>query len=175
KTDERLANPIADNSAADEDIISLTPRRVRSLVVLPDGTMVPREAPEPAPETATPAGEEIAALPGVEIPGQEVEANARPADVAGTHTPSVPRTGPIPPSRPGNIAPAGEQQPSEPAPQQPRQQEPREVAALNPQAAQSSLAASEWSVQIASQPTAEAAQQSYQQLAQRYGSMLEGK
>ena len=41
--------------------------------------------------------------------------------------------------------------------------------------AEPTAAASGWSVQIASQPSLEAAQQSYQSMAQRYGTMLQGK
>src|SRR5690606_23381766 len=46
KIEERLAAEDAPVAAA-EDVIAVTPRRVRTLVVRPDGTMVPRERAAP--------------------------------------------------------------------------------------------------------------------------------
>jgi hypothetical protein len=185
--DERLASTEVEDRT-DPGIVAVEPRRVRSFVVRPDGTMVQREAPAPAP-TPVPAATETASAPAAEA-SQPANANEPPsaaagnaqapeqeAEVADAAAPTIPRTGPIPPSRPGNIATAPQQQ----QPVQPAEQPRTQVAALaNPPAQAAAAAApaapaSEWSVQISSQPTVESAQQSYQQLAQRFGNVLQGK
>src|SRR5690606_11233716 len=83
----------------------------------------------------------------------------------------------IPPSRPAGIAAASNQQraPQADAGRQTPQASQQVAAVANPPAQATAAPSSEWSVQIASQPTVEGAQQSYQQLAQRFGSMLQGR
>ncbi|WEX07332.1 SPOR domain-containing protein [Chelativorans sp. AA-79] len=164
---ERLTSSLRQEQL-DDSVVTVTPHRVRSLVVRPDGTMVPREVPQPV--RAEPGAAEIR---GESVPGGNTGEDAAQAqqDAQDTAAPAVPRTGPIPPSRPGNIA-------RQPARQEPASaQQPQQVAALGTQQpAQAATApASEWSVQIASQPSVEDAQKSYQQLAQRYGNVLQGK
>ncbi|WP_011581149.1 MULTISPECIES: SPOR domain-containing protein [Chelativorans] len=162
--EERLTNTAAEDPV-ERELVAVTPRRVRTLVVRPDGSMTPAELPQPA-ETASVQDSGAAPAAGAAVLPDGAQAQ------------NIPRTGPIPPSRPGNIAP---QQVAAPAPQRepvqpaaPAQQQ--QVAALASQPApSSSAAASEWSVQIASQPSADDAQKSYQQLAQRYGNVLQGK
>jgi len=167
---ERLTSTASEETA--RDAVTVTPRRVRTMVVRPDGTMVPHEAPRATPAAASAEPEEPApsASPGVAENTPQLE----PLE---PETAAVPRTGPIPPSRPNNVATA--QQPAAPArvsqPQPVRSEQPTQVAAVENPPVQAAAASSEWSVQIASQPTAEGAQQSYQQLAQRFGSMLQGK
>jgi len=172
-SEERLTNTGMENPV-EKELVAVTPRRVRTLVVRPDGSMVPAELPQVAQaEPATMATDAIASASAAAA-DQPARAEAR------DDTPAVPRTGPIPPSRPGNITPEQPQQVAAltPQPQQPAAQpaaeapQPQQVAALQNEPAAN---ASEWSVQIASQPSVEDAQKSYQQLAQRYGNVLQGK
>ncbi len=178
KIEERLTNSAEET--ADESVIALTPRRVRSLVVRPDGTMVPREIPEPAETTGTTAERQTEA-PVVEVAAASTDETQPEAARAEESPATVPSSGPIPPARPANVAVAEQPQTRSDspgiltrreAPQPPAAQQVAAVAAPAPTAA---AAASEWSVQISSQPTVESAQQSYQQLAQRYGEMLQGR
>ena len=171
-TEERLTNTATEDPVENE-IVAVSPRRVRTMVVRPDGSMVPTELPQPEEAEPDPIAAEM------QTPGSAGGADQAQAQ---NNAPAVPRTGPIPPSRPGNIAPQQQaaapasqpQPPAQPAAAQPAQP-PQQVAALETQPAPTASAASEWSVQIASQPSAADAQKSYQQLAQRYGSVLQGK
>lgn len=198
KIDDRLQNTIAEEPAQGE-VTALEPRRVRSLVVRPDGSMVPREMPEPETANAAPTDEASAAVSQSGTQGgtaedslsqqaaaAPVETGGQPAaqsgqtDAAAGQTDAAavqqqPESVPIPASRPDNPEPAPQAQEPAEAPQ-PQTSE-NQVAAASPQPAQPAVAApsSEWSVQIASQPSVEGAQQSYQQLAQRYGNLLEGR
>lgn len=210
KFEDRLTSTGAEEGAAgsSETFTTLTPRRVRSFVVRPDGTMVPREVETPAAASnagtaAAGAGENAGAgndLPGVNnervdvavrnpqdgglVAGQEVpplggQANA---SAPSQNDVAMPSTAPIPAPRPAaaprSVAAAQAPTPAAapvPAQQAPAQPAPTQVAAAQPAAPAQSAASSGWSVQIASQPTLEAAQQSYQSLARRYGTMLQGK
>jgi hypothetical protein len=53
--------------------------------------------------------------------------------------------------------------------------DPLQVAAVDRTPAAPAATASEWSMQIASQPSAESAQATYQDLARRHSSLLEGR
>ncbi len=75
KFDERIENVEDLVASASAEPIAVEPRRVRTMVVRPDGTLVPRE--DPAPAAAEPAtGEQVAAVtptqPGATpvLPGQ---------------------------------------------------------------------------------------------------------
>lgn len=182
----------------DEAPILVEPRRVRTMVVRPDGTMVPREEPPvvaAAPEIfeAPQAGTEAAAIePVAEEPAAPetvaeapaVAAEAEPAVTASTPAPADTPTGSTAPARQVSATPStGPVAPSRPA-EQPveivgnvAQSRGTQVAALNPQAqaAPPAAAAGGWSMQIASQPSADGAQASYQDLARRYSSFLQGR
>ena len=195
KSEERLVSNDQQEQIASPGFATLTPRKVRSYIVRPDGTMVPREVEAPAANSAeplpgvpndrievaarTPAQQEEGLVPGQEVP--PLNAGAAPANAptntdaaAGAPATTMPASAPIPAARPASAprtAAAPAAQPVEaPAPTAPTQ-----VAAAQPTAPQQTAAASGWSVQIASQPSLEAAQQSYQSMAQRYGTMLQGK
>ncbi|MBN8244467.1 SPOR domain-containing protein [Nitratireductor aquimarinus] len=185
KSEERL-DPNAGDTAAptSEPVTAMTPRRVRTMVVRPDGTIVPRE-PEAPVQTAT----ETAGAPAATGNAQEVAPDARLA-AAGENAPAsgTAQTGagetaaapnvqaPVPTSRPA--APAAPQQPA--AQQQSSQvaaapSQPTQPVAQAPAPAPVTTGTDGWSVQISSQPTVEAAQKSYQDMAQRYGNLLTGK
>ncbi|WP_157019159.1 SPOR domain-containing protein [Mesorhizobium xinjiangense] len=165
-----------------DEVAAVAPRVVRTMVVKPDGTLVPREepaAPTPAPQSAAQAmtTDDAAAAPSASDTGSlSNQANAASVDgssagdqTAGTLSgsenaadgqqnaangdPATPDSVPVVPSRPSEqpVDIVGESV---------------QVAATDP---------SEWSMQIASQPTAEGAQASYANLSQRYASVLNGR
>ncbi len=173
KSEERLAStPEAGTAAQGEDVTAMAPRRVRTMVVRPDGTLVPREEPAPAAAPAPTAAE--ARTPPtatqVETPstvaGSQQAAPSAPVQTPAAASP-VPSARPTPPAaqpQSTRVA-AAPAQPARPVAQQPAAPAPVSQAA----------AADGWSVQISSQPTAESAQQSYQDMAQRYGNLLSGR
>ncbi|MCK9552565.1 SPOR domain-containing protein [Aquamicrobium sp.] len=157
KSEERVA-PATVDDVASEETPAVAPRKVRTMVVKPDGTLVPREEPAPAQQVAAtepqdPAPQAVSA-PGAEQTGAVTPA-AKPQQSANT-----PSAAPVAPQRPAEqpVNIVGEVKPGQ-------------VAALDPNAA----AAGTWAVQIASQPSVEAAQSTYQDLARRYASVLQGR
>lgn len=94
-------NATADASAADDDATpSVSPRKVRTMIVKPDGTLVAREEPAPAEQSA-PADEVASATPAAQ-PGATPSAASFPAStgnqVASTALPPVgaaPATQPV--------------------------------------------------------------------------------
>ncbi|WP_159585881.1 SPOR domain-containing protein [Chelativorans xinjiangense] len=196
KLEERLENPVEEATGGNETA-TLTPRRVRSFVVQPDGTMVPNDVPEPvetaddnadsvANAAAADDAETLAATrtettdePSAATQNAQADADGNTVEAAAANAVSVPPSGPIPPARPSNIAPAQQQANAQPPSananaQAQQQSTPTQVAAAQPQPTQTA-AESGWSVQISSQASVEGAQQSYQELAQRHGNLLQGK
>ena len=216
KSEERLA-PSASDSGGElaNDVIAVQPRRVRTMIVRPDGTLVAREDPpapapvteaaaQPAPavettqpvrqiettqptatqpavaetqdtgspttEPAQPETVAAAQTPATETPATEPAATEEVAAVATANDPVTPSVGPVATPRPADqqtttqpqqvaqAAPAARTEPAAPAPAPVVVQED-----------------STWSMQIASQPTAESAQATYQDLARRYGELLGGR
>ncbi len=190
KFDERIEN--VEDVIATAEPIAVEPRRVRTMVVRPDGTIVPREEPAPAPQVAAadpapvlpaaqagelappqPAPDSSALTPTAALvePGAQTTANPDPVlpqgvSVAPTQRPTAPS-----PQQTAAVQPAPAVQ--QPVAQQPAAAAPQQVAAATP--TPTSAATSEWSMQIASQPTAESAQSTYQDLARRYGNVLQGR
>ena len=201
KSEERLVSNDQQEQGTAPGFATLTPKKVRSYIVRPDGTMVLRETETPATTNAEPlpgvpndrievaarapaqqeeglvAGQEVPPLNGASAPA------AAPAATDADQVTSMPRSAPIPAPRPASAPRTVAAAPAPAAPATPAQQPaaapapaaPTQVAAAQPAAPQTTAASSGWSVQIASQPSLEAAQQSYQSMAQRYGSMLQGK
>ncbi|MBO6901866.1 MAG: SPOR domain-containing protein [Rhizobiaceae bacterium] len=212
KSEDRL-EPAANEAetALANDVIAVQPRRVRTMIVRPDGTLVPREEPaapateaaaQPAPEVvetsqpvrqiettqpaatqpvgATAQDSEPAAtaseasqqqtVADAEAPATSTAETAATEDLAAAADPVTPTVGPVATPRPANrqtatqpqqvaqAAPAARTEPATPAPAP-------VVVEEN----------STWSMQIASQPTAESAQATYQDLARRYGELLGGR
>jgi hypothetical protein len=204
KGEDRLA-PTHDATPkrADDDVLAVTPHKVRTMIVRADGTMVPREDPVPAASTS----------PKAPAPAQEPQAKtaaAEPVPASGNVTPA-----PAKPAASTNdamaamakaeVKPAEAPRPAEAAapkqferadrgqittpervaiaPSRPADQPvdivgkaPQKVASAEPApaAAPAKEASGTWSVQISSQPTAEAAQTSYQNMARRYANILGG-
>ena len=160
---EQAAAPEAD--AGNKETALVTPRKVRTMVVKPDGSLVPREeqAPakvaatepaDPAPQHVDTSGDQTGAVPSAAANEPAAAESAAPAQSSAT-----PKVAPVAPQRPSDqpVDIVGEVKPDQ-------------VAALD----QGAPAAGSWSMQIASQPTAESAQATYQDLARRYASVLDG-
>lgn len=177
KSEDRIAPEAEPGTAGTpEDLAAVAPRRVRTMVVRPDGTMVPREDTAPAAaETAVQQPQDsVLAQPSTQVPslGQIPGMDQLAAQDDGGPVVNMPDTVsvvPTPRVEPRtNVAAAPA---AAPVQQQPAATPVSAPAAAAPVAA----ATSEWSMQVASQPTAESAQAAYQDLARRYGSVLEGR
>lgn len=181
KSEDRIAQVLqqdADNGASN-DVVAVAPRKVKTMMVKPDGSLVPREDPapaapkvaatepsDPAPQHVAPASDgqqtgtvasdtdptDAAALKPAKV-AKKTEAKAQSAD--------TPAKVPVAPARPSDqpVDIVGEVKPDQ-------------VASIDSAAAASG---GSWSMQIASQPTVESAQSTYQDLQRRYGSVLSGR
>lgn len=195
KSEDRLeAAAEPDGVGATEDLAAVQPRKVRTMVVRPDGTLVPRETPVAAPEPAAPPAAPAQAEPAaaVAVPAAQAireVAIAQPSQKPAAAQPQAAAQQPKPAAAERTVAapeksPAVPQRPTEApatatAPQQQQQQVAQAAAPSRAQPARPEPVApqgvSDWSMQIASQPTAEAAQATYQDLARRYGSVIGGR
>jgi hypothetical protein len=181
KSEDRIAQVLqqdADNGA-NNDVVAVAPRKVKTMMVKPDGSLVPREDPapaapkvaaaepsDPAPQHVAPASDgqqtgtvasdadqtDAAAVKPAK-PAKKTEAKAQSAD--------TPAKVPVAPARPSDqpVDIVGEVKPDQ-------------VASIDPASA---AGGGSWSMQIASQPTVESAQSTYQDLQRRYGSVLSGR
>ena len=179
KAEDRIepAAAEAEGVGANNDVLAVAPRRVRTMVVRPDGTMVPREEPTPAqPEQTNLAAASVTDAQPLAPAGAEQPALSQTED--GGPVVQMPDTVSVVPSQrrePQQTA-AAAPQPAAPQPvvQQPATQTPAATPVSAPAAA-APAASGAWSMQIASQPTAEGAQATYQDLARRYGNVLQGR
>ncbi|MFH1797490.1 MAG: SPOR domain-containing protein [Pseudomonadota bacterium] len=203
KSEERVTpQDSAQTAPQSQDVVAIAPKKVRTMIVRPDGTLVAREDPPAASAETTgtamqtmPAGADPATMANVQsgaqipsaVPGAQDEVSILPPENAAESASDLQTPAPtdviVPMPRPSHTATAATEEPvrqaaatpapvrSEPAPQPaaPAAQETSAPAATTP------VAANLWSVQIASQPTREGAQSSYEDLARRYGSVLGGK
>lgn len=169
KSEDRVAQVAQENAGTQEGAL-VTPRKVRTMVVKPDGTLAPREEPAAAPVTASepadPTPQRVAQDQTGTVPqvgaGESMLKPAKPSTVAAT-----PSAAPLAPQRPSDqpVDIAGEVKP--------QAQQQQQVASAQPQAP--APTAGGWSMQIASQPTVEGAQSTYQDLARRYSNVLAGR
>ncbi|MFC5386559.1 SPOR domain-containing protein [Aquamicrobium segne] len=151
KSEERVAPTLIEDEIAADATPTVVPRKVRTMVVRPDGTLVPREEPQiAATEPADPAPQQVTA-----------------PDAA----PDAAQTAALPPAVAPDAAPRPAEPPAQDVAEASSTTGPTQVAALDTQAA----APGTWAMQIASQPSAEAAQSTYQDLAGRYASVLQGR
>lgn len=185
KAEDRI-EPVAEPEGvgASDDVAAVAPRRVRTMVVRADGTMVPREEAAPAVEQSAEsvlAAATIAAAPALAPANSAPQADLMPsedaaqADEDGGPVVNTPATVAVVPSQridPQAAAPVVAQPAVQ---QQPASQLPAATPVSAPAAAAPAAASGAWSMQIASQPTAEGAQSTYQDLARRYGGVLEGR
>ena len=193
----------AQNSGTSQDVAAITPRRVRTMIVRPDGTLVPREDP-PAnaapvtdtaePQGAMPAGADPQTMTNVQtsqqipsaVPGAADDVSILPAETADEPASSLATPAPseviVPMPRPTRDASPAAAEPmreiAAAAPPVRTQTAPEPAASVQPASAPAATApagGSVWTVQIASQPTREGAQATYEDMASRYGSVLGGK
>ncbi|MBA3448703.1 MAG: SPOR domain-containing protein, partial [Pseudaminobacter sp.] len=182
KSEDRIEQVLQDTSPDNTvEVAAVAPRKVRTMIVKPDGTLVAREDPTPAvaetpaatasesvkdPVASAPestgtvpsaAGATFAAPAGDEAAAPETAA----APAAPAPSSSTPSSVPIAPARPSDqpVDIVGEVKGDQ-------------VASISPAP---TTAAGAWSMQIASQPSEAAAQSSYQDLVSRYGGVLEGR
>ncbi|RWP04257.1 SPOR domain-containing protein, partial [Mesorhizobium sp.] len=182
KSEDRIAQVLQDaDKGTNADVVAVAPRKVRTMVVKSDGSLVPREDP------AAPAAPLMAATEPVDPAPQHVAPAAQAdADQTGTVAPAAAQADDVPALKPVAKPKAEAQSANTPAkvplaPQRPSDQpvdvvgevKPDQVASIDP--ASTAAGGGSWSMQIASQPTVESAQSSYQDLQRRYGSVLAGR
>jgi hypothetical protein len=171
KAEDRIQpSPEAEQPGTDNtEVAAVTPRRVRTMVVRPDGTLVPREDPAPAaaaePQAAAEAMLETvpvdaSAEPKVAAASPAPTSALKPANVPVPANSGTPATVPVAPSRPADqpVNVVGEVKQDQ-------------VASISTAAP----APGGWSMQIASQPSEEAAKSTFQDLARRYADVLGGR
>ncbi len=168
KSEDRITQVIEDAGAGQNmEVAAVAPRKVRTMVVRPDGTLVPREE-EPAPaQVVDPA-------PAAPV-GAATDAPESPAVSAPVAAPAVPEQAPAAAAQAPAAEPSATPQTVAVAPSRPSDQPVNVVGEVKPdQVALNAASAGEWAMQIASQPTEAAAQSSYQDLLRRYGNVLNG-
>ncbi|WP_162244723.1 SPOR domain-containing protein [Aureimonas sp. Leaf454] len=175
----------------------LQPRKVRTMVVRPDGTLVPSEmqAVETAAASTAPivAGSSAPAAPSALIevasvePRPDTSAAPQPvaeADLAPSVAPEPVVAAPEPvastaPEPATDVAPPPATLPVEPAADTasaiPPAADPMEVAAIAPPAPVAPMPTGGYFVQISSQPSEALAQKSLQSLGARYSGVIEGR
>ena len=190
---EDRVEPTADTAAtgAAEEVAVVAPRKVRTMVVKPDGSLVPRDEivaetavaePQPGAEasaiepaaTAAASEETVGATSQAPALVEPVKTEApKAADKPKVADAPKPVEKTIEKTRTASIPDAGPLAPSRPADQPVDvvgEVKPDQVAAAG-----ATAAAGAWSVQIASQPNEEAAKSTYQDLSRRYASVIGGK
>ncbi|TPL75077.1 SPOR domain-containing protein [Mesorhizobium sp. B2-3-15] len=219
KSEDRIAQVLQEaDKGTSNDVVAVAPRKVRTMVVKSDGSLVAREDPAPAaPQVAAaeptdPAPQHVA--PAAQANTDQTGADQTGADQTGADQTGTAQTGAgqtgtgqTGTDQTGTVAPAAAQADDEPAlkpaakpakaeakaqsantpakvaiaPQRPSDQpvdvvgevKPDQVASIDP--ASTATGSGSWSMQIASQPTVESAQSTYQDLQRRYGSVLSGR
>jgi hypothetical protein len=203
KSEDRV-EPVDDiDPASGDDVAVIAPRRVRTMVVRPDGTLVPREdvepeavvaAAEPAPEAPAPLAEApIRTSEAVPAPtGAETAANGTSPAAEDTAEPASTAVAAVqdPPVRTVETQTITREQATPErgpvAPTRPSVQPVEIIGNAGGAAAGTRVAAvqpapvvaaqsSEWAMQIASQPSPEGAQTSYADLSRRYAAILNGR
>jgi hypothetical protein len=180
KSEDRIVQDVqpANSATTNQDVALVTPRKVRTMIVKPDGTLAPREDPTPAPaieasEPTDPAPQRVANAPvqADDLTGtvstDDQTASAAPAGESALKP--VAKADRQSATTPATVA-AAPQRPSEQPVDIVGEVKPDQVASISPAAA----APGSWSMQIASQPNEESAQASYKALSSRYASVLDG-
>ena len=199
KSEDRIEQILQEaETQTDAEIVAVAPRKVRTMVVKPDGTLVSREdeptAAEPTETVAAAVPEAAAPIVTPETTPEAVpestpeSTGALPAAPEGA-APPVPApeetaaAAPQPEEVDAAAAPASEDRGAMPetapiAPLRPADQPVDVVGEVKPDrvaAATTAAAGGNWAMQIASQPSEAAAQSSYQDLVRRYGGVLQGR
>ncbi|WP_245513396.1 MULTISPECIES: SPOR domain-containing protein [unclassified Mesorhizobium] len=192
KSEDRIAQVLQEaDKGTSNDVVAVAPRKVKTMMVKPDGSLVPREDPAPAPqvaatEPADPAPQHVAAAgqgdaqpTGTVTPATDQAADQGADDQSDTAKPAVAAKPAAAPKAEAKAQSANTPAKVPVAPPRPSDQpvdivgevKPDKVASIDPAAA----GGGSWSMQVASQPTVESAQSTYQDLQRRYGSVLSGR
>lgn len=191
KSEDRIAQVLQEaDKGTNSDVVAIAPRKVKTMVVKPDGSLVAREDPapapvaaaepaDPAPQHVAPAGQADAEQTGtVPAAADQASDDQASADQAETAKPVKPAAEPKAEAKaqsantPASV-PLAPQRPSDQPVDVVGEVKPDQVASIP--AAASTAAGGSWSMQIASQPTVESAQANYADLQRRYGSVLAGR
>lgn len=189
--DPRLLPETQQAAASQEDPATVTPRRVRTMIVRPDGSLVTQEVPA-ATETAsaTPVlappdvsnenkGDAVNPIAARAVTPASDSGNA-PAAPATTEVAAVaPTPAAVPANRPadqpvnivGTVTDQGNLRPAQPATQE---NVPTQTAAVTASPSETG-ATSGFAIQIASLPSQADAERSYKSLIGRFGNILGGK
>lgn len=197
KSEDRIAQVLREaDTSENPDVVAVAPRKVRTMVVKSDGSLVAREDPapaapqvaavdepvDPAPQRVAPSAQaDDAARTGTVPPasGQATDDQAS-SDQTETAQPETVKPAAAPKAEAADTQSANTPETVPLAPQRPSDQpvdvvgevKPDQVASIP---ATASTGGGSWSMQIASQPTVESAQSSYADLQRRYGSVLAGR
>ncbi len=193
--DPRLLSP-EEKAAQNEGSAAtgVSPRKVRTMIVKPDGTLVAQEVEVPAaqppkadkveelaaPQTAKPGEGAPAVIAASRVPVAPEQAQPQANTPAAAAKPAAQSAAPLPAARPssqpanvvatvtnqGNVRPAT-------APAQPQAAQQRAAAATP--AATSTPSAGGYYIQIASLPSQAEAQKSYQNMSAKFGSVIGGR
>ncbi|MDP9787623.1 SPOR domain-containing protein [Agrobacterium tumefaciens] len=193
--DPRLLSP-EEKAAQNEGSAAtgVSPRKVRTMIVKPDGTLVAQEVEVPAaqppkadkveelaaPQTAKPGEGAPAVIAASRVPVAPERAQPQANTPAAAAKPAAQSAAPLPAARPssqpanvvatvtnqGNVRPAT-------APAQPQAAQ-QQTAAATP-AATSTPSAGGYYIQIASLPSQAEAQKSYQNMSAKFGSVIGGR
>lgn len=193
--DPRLLSP-EEKAAQNEGSAAtgVSPRKVRTMIVKPDGTLVAQEVEVPAaqppkadkveelaaPQTAKPGEGAPAVIAASRVPVAPEQAQPQANTPAAAAKPAAQSAAPLPTARPssqpanvvatvtnqGNVRPAT-------APAQPQAAQ-QQTAAATP-AATSTPSAGGYYIQIASLPSQAEAQKSYQNMSAKFGSVIGGR
>jgi len=167
----------------DDQVPAVSPRKVRTMIVKPDGSLVPRD--EPAVDTTTtavakPANNQVASAnprPSQANPPAAAQPDSGDAASAESTPIRVVKTNPVPTARPEPAAKANTAAPAQEAQvqAQPKAQ-PKQVASASPAAAAPAAASAAgggaYGVQIASLPTEADAQKSQANLKVKFASVI---
>jgi len=188
--DPRLLSP-EEKAAQNEGAAAtgVSPRKVRTMIVKPDGTLVAQEVDAPAaqppkadkvdelaaPQTAKPGEGAPAVIAASRVPVASEQAQPQANTPASANKSAAPLPAARPSSQPANVVATvtnqGNVRPTAPAQPQAAQQQ---TAAATP-AATSTPSAGGYYIQIASLPSQAEAQKSYQNMSAKFGSVIGGR
>lgn len=194
--DPRLLSP--EEKAAQHEgagATGVSPRKVRTMIVKPDGTLVAQEVDAPAaqppkadkvaelaaPQTAKPGEGAPAVIAASRVPVAPEQAQPQANTPAAAAKPAAQSAAPLPAARPSSqpanvvatVTNQGNVRPAATAPAQPQVAQ-QQTAAATP-AATSTPSAGGYYIQIASLPSQAEAQKSYQNMSAKFGSVIGGR
>ncbi|PDQ17755.1 sporulation protein, partial [Mesorhizobium sanjuanii] len=199
KSEDRIAQVLQEaEKSGNPDIVAVAPRKVRTMIVKSDGSLVAREDPaapqvaavepvDPEPQRVAPSAQaddsaQTGTVPLASSQATEDQGTSNQAEPTQTETakPAAAAKAQSADTQSGDTQSANTPETVPLAPQRPSDQPVDVVGEVKPDQVASipttaSTGGGSWSMQIASQPTVESAQSSYADLQRRYGSVLAGR